>query len=202
MVKVVRRDSRLALQVSSVLLCGLLAAPVTATTVVAPTFEELVRQAEIVFEGEVIDTNARVSVEREGETITTDVYFRVSKVLKGSVGAVTVLEFLGGTVGDRTFRIDGIPTFARGDRDVIFAAPSLRLISPLVGLMHGRVRVVSDRATNQEVVRQFDGTPLRAIAALGSAERQPVFSSAPALALPAFEAAVLSEVARQNGRSR
>jgi hypothetical protein len=170
--------------------------------VVPPSFEQLVDQAEIIFEGEVIDTKARLSREPEGETIITDVYFRVRRVLKGTVGSVTVMEFLGGTVDDRTFSIDGMPSFARGDRDVIFASPSLRLVSPLVALMHGRVRIVTDQSTRQDLVQQFDGSPLRAVTAFGSAQAQPILSPTPAMSLPAFETAVVTEIARQRVKAQ
>src|SRR5258705_11618570 len=147
-------------KVALVAVCLLLPASPQATTVIAPSFEELVREADVVFEGEVIETRSRISVEGGAETIVTDVSFRVASVLKGTAGPVTVLEFLGGVVGDRGFKVDGVPTFARGDRDVIFAKTSQRLISPLVRVMHGRVRIVKAVPASQEFVRQFDGTPL------------------------------------------
>jgi hypothetical protein len=179
---------------------GLVAVRGEATTVVPPTFEELVAKAEIVFEGEVIDTRSRVSLEREGEAIFTDVYFRVVKVLKGTVGATTVLEFLGGTVGDRTFQIDGMPTFENGDRDVIFAAPSRRMVSPLVGFMHGRVRITHDIGMRQDLVRKFDGTPLRDVSLLGLSASQAALSLRPAMSLVNFESAVAAEMAIQKAK--
>jgi hypothetical protein len=170
---------------------------VDATTVVAPSFEELVAQADVVFEGEVIDTRSRISPERDGSPIVTDVYFRVARVLKGESSPSLVLQFLGGEVGDRGFKVDGVPTFAKGDRDVIFAATSTRLVSPIVGMMHGRVRITADGADRQDIVRQFDGTPLREVATFGSSTAQPLLSAKPAMSLARFESAVLSEVARQ-----
>jgi hypothetical protein len=195
--------SRAARKAVALALALLLLSPAAsfATTVIPPTFEELVRGAEVAFEGEVVDTRARFEDERDGRVIVTDVYFRVGKVLKGTVGAMTVMEFLGGTVGDLTYRIDGMPVFNKGDRDVIFAVTSRRLISPLVGLMHGRVRIARDLATNEDYVRRFDGTPLRSTSAMGSSEKQPIFSTTPAMSLSAFEAAVAMEVARP-GRVR
>jgi len=176
-----------------------------ATTVIAPTFEQLVAQADIVFEGEVIDTRVRIAAARDELPIVTDVYFRVARALKGSPAPTLVLQFLGGAIGDRRFTVDGVPTFARGDRDVIFAVTSAPLVSPLVGLMHGRVRITSDGAGQRDVVRAFDGTPLRAIDALGAQGRQPLLSARPAMTLAAFESAVAAEVARQDaarGRQR
>jgi len=169
-----------------------------ATTVLPPSFQELVGEADIVFEGEVIDTRSRATSFDGNEVIYTDVTFRVSRALKGRPGSVVSLQFLGGEVGDRGMKVYGIPTFARGDRDVIFAITSQPLISPLVRLMHGRVRVVRDGgAAAQESVRLSDGTPLRQVAAFGAITLQDALSQTPALSLTAFEAAVSAEVERQ-----
>jgi hypothetical protein len=67
--------------------------------------------------------------------------------------------------------------------------------------MHGRVRIARDLTTKEDYVRRFDGTPLRSLAAMGSGEKQPIFSTAPAMSLSAFEAAVAAAVARE-GRVR
>jgi len=180
---------------------GLVAvAPLRATTVIAPTFKELVAEADLVFEGQVLETKARMDAREGGAVIVTDVSFRVLKRLKGTSGDVVSLEFLGGTVGDRRYRIDGMPTFTRGDHDVLFAVTSQRLISPLVGMMHGRVRVAHDGTAPH--VRLFDGTPLRNVSVFGAKEPPARMSSEPAMSLTAFEAAVTSEIDRQSAEKR
>ena len=130
-----------------------------ATTVVAPTFETLVAQADAIVESEVIDTTARIVPQRDGAPVVTDVYFRVEKVLKGAPASTLLLQFLGGQVGDVGFRVDGVPSFSRGDRDVPFATTATPLVSPIVRMMHGRIRITADAATRQDIVRVFDGTP-------------------------------------------
>jgi hypothetical protein len=178
----------------------LLSASPRATTVIAPSFQELIAEAEIVFEGEVLDTRSRLTVEAGNETIVTDVSFRMIRALKGAPAPIVTLEFLGGVVGDHGYHVDGVPAFVRGDHDVIFAMTSQRFVSPLVRVMHGRVRIVKEGPGGQDIVRRFDGTPLRDVAALGVNERQPVLSQIPALSLPAFESAVATEVARQGAQ--
>ena len=181
-----------------VCVCLLLSAIPHATTVLPPSFQELVGEAEIVFEGDVVDTRSRATTYDGNEVIYTDVTFRVARTLKGQPGSVVSLQFLGGKVGDRGMKVYGMPTFARGDHDVIFAITSQPLISPLVRLMHGRVRVVRDGGTAaQESVRLYDGTPLRQVATFGAITRQDALSQTPALSLTAFEAAVSAEVERQ-----
>jgi hypothetical protein len=189
-------------RVASAAMCLLLASPARATTVIAPNFEELVREADVVFEGDAIETRSRVVIEGGAETIVTDVSFRVARLLKGTSGPVIVLEFLGGVVGDRGFKVDGLPTFATGDRDVIFANTSQRLISPLVRVMYGRIRIAKDGPAGQEYVRHFDGRPLREVASIGSAEKQAPLSPVAAMSLSAFESAIIAEVARQGAEPR
>ena len=174
-----------------------LSAGIHATTVVAPTFEALVAQADAIVESEVVDTTSRFVPQRDGAPIVTDVYFRVEKVLKGAPASTLILQFLGGEVGDLGFRVEGVPSFAKGDRDVLFAITVAPQVSPIVGMMHGRVCITADVATRRDIVRAFDGTPLRDLRVLGSTTNQGVLSGRPAMTLAAFESAVTGEVARQ-----
>jgi hypothetical protein len=173
-----------------------------ATTVVAPTFETLVAQADAIVQSEVVDTKARIVPQRDGAPIVTDVYFRIEKVLKGAPASTLILQFLGGQVGDLGFRVDGVPSFSRGDRDVLFAITAAPLVSPIVGMMHGRVRITADAATRQDIVRVFDGTPLRDVRVLGSTANHRPQNERPAMTLSAFESAVTSEVARQAAKGQ
>src|SRR6266511_3494385 len=136
-----------------------LAVPLRATTTVAPTFAELVSAAVTIVESEVLETRARYVSGRERTIIVTDVIVRVAQTFKGREQSSMVLTFHGGTVGDVTYRIDGMPTFAVGDRDVLFIQGE-EGISPLVGMMHGRVRAVTDPTTREVSMRRFDGRPL------------------------------------------
>lgn len=197
-----RRCRRFAIGFVLVLAVAAPPSSLLATTVIAPTFDELVRKAEVVFESEVIDSKSRFVADRNGSTIVTDVYFRVGRVLKGQVSPILILEFMGGTVGDRRFQLDGMPTFVVGDRDVLFATTSRRLASPLVAMMYGRVRIETDPSTKQQSVHKFDGTPLREASDVTFRNSQPVLSPIPSMSLAAFEDAVLREVSRQNGRVR
>jgi len=174
-----------------------LAAGARATTVVAPTFEELVAHADAIVESEVVDTTSRLVPQRDGAPIVTDVYFRVEKVLKGAPASTLILQFLGGQVGDVGFRVEGVPSFSKGDRDVLFAITAAPQVSPIVAMMHGRVRITADVARRQDIVRAFDWTPLRDLRVLGSTASQAALSGRPAMTLAAFEAAVVGEVARQ-----
>jgi hypothetical protein len=136
------------------------------TTVIPPTFDTLVSRAGTIFVGEVIDVRGEWESTPEGRSIITLVTFRVSDVWKGTVGPVTQLEFLGGTIGDVSMVVAGMPRFTLGQRDVLFVGTTARAISPLVGFMHGRMRVERD-GSGVERVRTFDGQPLGSVAHIG-----------------------------------
>jgi hypothetical protein len=142
------------------LICTLLMAGVArSTTVIPPTFESLVSSAKTIFVGEVMDVRAVWTPTPQGRAIKTYVTFRVEDVWKGSVGAVTQLEFLGGTIGETTMEVVGMPVFREGQRSVLFVSPEARAVSPLVGFWHGRMRVEKD-PNGIDRVRTSDGRSL------------------------------------------
>src|SRR5262245_1197429 len=70
------------------------------TVVIAPTFDELVARSETIFVGHAVDSRSELRTSSTGRAIFTHVTFNVERVLKGRLGPVTELTFLGGTVGD------------------------------------------------------------------------------------------------------
>src|SRR5262245_36200055 len=91
-----------------------------ATTVVPPTFDQLVRDAEFVFEGKVTSTKSQWEGEGSERNIFTYVTFDVEDALKGSLGATFTMKMLGGTVGGESAAVADGPKFKEGDRDVLF----------------------------------------------------------------------------------
>jgi len=141
------------------LICTLLmAGEARSTTVIPPTFESLVSRANTIFVGEVMDVRGVWEVTSQGRAIKTYVTFKVEEVWKGSSGAVTQLEFLGGTIGGTTMEVVGMPTFREGQRAVLFVSGE-RTVSPLVGFWHGRMRVEKD-PNGVDRVRTYDGRSL------------------------------------------
>jgi hypothetical protein len=147
------------------------------TTVIPPTFEALVSGASTIFVGEVMDQRAYWVNTPNGRAIRTQVVFRVEDVWKGSSGVVTQLDFLGGTLDGRTMEVVGMPTFTEGQRNVLFVA-SRRGISPLVGFMHGRMRVERD-FFGVDRVRTHDGRSLGGISEIGPMRANPLLSITP-----------------------
>ncbi len=148
------RDGRVALWLALTFSVAALAITARASTVEAPTLQQMVDRAERIFVGQVIGTRSY----RTGDSIHTDVTFRTSDVLKGAESAIVTLTFLGGTVDDVTLEVSGMPRFTVGEEQVIFSVDAARQVSPIIGMWHGRVRVSRDISGTARVLRN-DGTP-------------------------------------------
>src|SRR5439155_21956688 len=101
-------------------LIGIAFVRVPATTVITPTFDQLVQQAELIFQGTV--TNVHSVWEGEGAQRHIDTYatFQSGENVKGNAGSAYTIRILGGTVGDETMEVTDTPKFNVGDRDVLF----------------------------------------------------------------------------------
>ncbi len=173
------------------LVCTVAAAGVArSTTVIPPSFEALVAGANTIFVGEVMNIRSDWDTTPLGRVIMTFVTFRIEDVWKGNVGAVTQLAFLGGEIGDLGMKVHGMPTFRMGQRDVLFVGAEPRRISPLVGLMYGRMRVERDTASGIDRVRTHDGQALGSLAQIGPQRPAPSLASISPMRLSELESAV------------
>ena len=158
----------------------------TASTVDPPTLRQMVQRADRIFVGQVTAVRSYWT----GPSIHTDVTFRSTLAIKGSAGPVVMLTFLGGTVGDVTLEVTGMPQFEVGDEQVLFATDRLRQMSPLVGVWHGRVIVSRDPRTQTARVLRHDRTPFDRAAAV--TER--AAAASPTMIIPMTLDAFLDEV--------
>jgi hypothetical protein len=185
---------------AAVLLAALLTpGRATPTTVVALTFDEVLAGADEVFIGQVVDQRSVWEESRSGRLIVTLVTFRIERTLKGAPRIQAMLEFVGGTIGEDTMRVAGVPRFQIGDRDVLFLSGVVRPVSPVVGLMQGRFRIVRDPDRGVDTVLTFGGD---AVATLDDIGRPTVRRPGPrtSMTLDEFVARVAERVARQERR--
>lgn len=142
------------------LLFAAFAARLAATSVVPPTFDQLVGQADYVVRAVVKSVNSEWRIDGGSRHIITKVELDVREVITGTPPTPLVLEYLGGRVGDTEMKIEGAPNFFVGDEDILFVRGNGRQISPLVAIMHGQYLVQRDSQTGQERVLRSNGVPL------------------------------------------
>ena len=140
-----------------------------ATTVIPPSFDELVSRAEVIFQGTVTDVRSQWVGEGGQRHINSYVTFKVEDAIKGKPGAQITLQMLGGTVGSETMEVTDAPKFKVGDRDILFVENNGTQFVPLVGIMHGRFRVKKDEA-GRDAAFTNGGTPLSDVTQLGKNE--------------------------------
>jgi hypothetical protein len=177
------------------------------TTVVPPSFSDLVGKADAIYRGRVTAVEAR-KVERTdaaGEVIKTFVTVAVERVLKGAEKSEVVLEFLGGTVGDEKLAVAGMPKFKVGQREIVFVQKNGVQFCPLVAMMHGRYHVARDEAAGREFITRDNGVPLTDVAEVELPMHEipaqiraaaSATATAAALSPAAFEASIASQVRR------
>lgn len=174
----------------------LLAHSVAATTVVPPTFEFLVGQAEFVVRARVGGVRCEESQYNGQAVIHTYVTIDVLRALKGAPPQTMVLRVLGGSVGDRTLHVPGVPRFTPGETCLLFIENNGRQFCPLVAIMHGRYRIERRASDGVELVRRDNGAPLRSPADVSLPMGAPIPALAPgaAMTLVDFENAILNQL--------
>ena len=171
---------------------------VSASTVIPPTFDQLVQQAEVIFQGTV--TNVRSVWEGEGAQRHIDTYvtFQVQDNVKGNAGASYTIRMLGGTVGDETMEVTDTPKFNVGDRNILFVEHNYDQFVPLVGISHGRFQVQRDEQTGRDVVLNGEGEPVRDLAKVGREEES--VSAAEAISPDDLKSAVKSRLEHSDSK--
>lgn len=97
------------------------------------------------------------------QTLRTKVTFTVNQALKGDPGPAFTLVFLGGTVGEQSLTVEGVPQFQPGERYILFAeSPDKAVVCPILGLDQGALRVIHDQASNVDRVFRNWGQPVNA----------------------------------------
>src|SRR4029077_9499286 len=85
------------------------------TTVIPPTFGELVGRAQVIFQSVVTDVRSQWVGEGAKRCIVSFVTFKIEDAMKGNPGSTYTIRMLGGTVGDQTIEVTDGPKFKVGD---------------------------------------------------------------------------------------
>jgi hypothetical protein len=140
---------------AAVLLSSALSARAEAATVVPMTVQTLSENAGQVIGGEVVSVRSYWA--ENPRRIESEVTFQNVEYLKGKLAdSTTTFKLLvpGGKVGDWQMRISCAPTFAPGEKWVLFLLPTYRTF-PVVGLHEGAFRIESDA---EGVARVYDAS--------------------------------------------
>ncbi len=156
-------------------------------TVVETNFDRQIDRAEQIFRARVVAVTSGWSGEGANRHVATFVTFSVQESFRGGAAGEQTLEFFGGRVAGRTQRIPGMPEFQPGDVEFLFVRGNHRDLCPLVGVHHGRMRVVKNAADGRAQVFLHDGTPLTGLKQVGSSGEQAKPAQAAAGALTAEE---------------
>jgi hypothetical protein len=175
------------------MLCaGLAVASIRATTVIPPTFDQLVRDAELIFEGTVTGVRSEWAGQGAERNIVSYVTFNIEDAIKGAPGKTYTIRMLGGTIDGETAEVADAPRFKIGDRDILFVEHNGNQFVPLVGIMQGRFHVQKD-AGGRDIVTKDNGASLANVAKLGIDEKAAV--SGPALSAADFKSAIRQKLA-------
>jgi hypothetical protein len=165
------------------------------TTVIPPTFDDLISRAQVIFQGVVTDVRSQWAGEGAQRSIVSYVTFKVEDAVKGNPGGSYTIRMLGGTVGDQTMEVTDTPKFKVGNRDVLFVENNGSQFVPLVGIMHGRFRIQHDE-NGADVVMTNEGQPLSDVLQLGRDER--AAHAGKALSLAQFKSAIHDRLTHAN----
>lgn len=184
-------------KIRSILLASALAftlSSVEATTVIPPSFDQLVQQAELIFQGTVTDVHPQWVGEGGQRHIESYITFKIEDAVKGKPGQTYTVRMFGGTVGDQGMAVSDAPKFEVGDRDILFVENNGTQIIPLVGIMYGRFHVKKDE-TGNEVVTQNEGRPVKDVARLNREMDSAVEETGePTMTAAAFKAAIRTKL--------
>jgi len=131
--------------------------PSSAHTFRDKNFDALVMEADQILVGTVASAVGR---KLPNGAIVTDIALSGVETMKGPAVSETVLTVLGGTVGEETLELTGLPTFELTARYLIFLKDDGRAIFPVVGGDHGLFHVEKDHASGEDIVLDAYGRPL------------------------------------------
>ncbi len=170
--------------------------PARAMVVAQRDFADLVARAEQVVVGTV--TEVREADDPAGAPAT---YVTLSdlRVVKGDARDTLTLRFYGGSSGSVAVRIPDMPTFAVGERAVLFVAGNGRDVCPLVGVWQGRFRVRFDATRGADVVETDDRAPVLGVAGRKLLRGARTTDAAAAVSLDDFLGLINAELAAPTG---
>ena len=131
-----------------------------ATTVIAPSFDSLVKQSDVVVRGTVQSVESEWRIAGGKKFIASKVRVDVHETISGVTPSPLILQMVGGKIGDESLTIEGAPQFEVGKEYILFVRDNGKAFYPLVGIMHGQYPVKTDEKSGRRFVARCNGAPL------------------------------------------
>ena len=136
---------------------------VSASTVKQVSFDELIEQSELVFEGNVVSAESRWNNSKK--LIKTFITFEITEVISGDYQSDTLeLSFIGGKIGDSYVEAQGLRQPKVGEKGIYFIQSTTQaMANPLVGWSQGQFLLEQD-STGNEIVMTDSHQPVIGLA--------------------------------------
>src|ERR1051326_6925003 len=143
---------------------GVFVPPLSATSIVPMSVEELAARAQLVVEGRALEQWSQWDTSEH--LIYTYTRFAVTQRLKGEAADSIVVRQMGGTAGGYTQIVSGVRHWQAGDEAVLFLRPSVANDGSLavVGLVQGNFRITR---AGDGVVTASNGVPAVSMSTAG-----------------------------------
>src|SRR5262245_32115657 len=136
-----------------------LSIPARATTVERLNLDGLVKKSNRIVVGK--GRSSRTYWSSNGKVILTSYTIDVQETIKGTAVRTVEHTTIGGTIGDLTLHVSGMPVFDKDENAVVFVEKT-GLFSTVVGLGQGKFTVVNGEVSNNISGLEFpDGGPSR-----------------------------------------
>lgn len=146
----------------------LLAAPSSATTLLRLTVEEMSVQAEMIVVGEVTEVQSQWNAART--MIYTYVTVDVAQCIAGACGDTVKIKQRGGSVGQWSLPIPGMPKFVAGQKVLLFLEKDPEGVpgyAYVLGMCQGMFVITKDAKEGKDVAVQQGGAALADVGADG-----------------------------------
>lgn len=174
--------------------CVLVAWPAGASTFLAMSQEEMVKQADAVVVGKVLQVSS--FRDPSGAVILSEATIEVERTVFGEASGAVVVRTFGGTVDGYTVEAEGFPKFRNGDRVLVYLSDEVGGISQVVGYRLGEYKVLRDREGEDVAVPTLE-RGVRLLAADGTPAPRPR-----AMRLEALEDQIRATALRVRPRNR
>lgn len=156
------------------LLLALVASLANSTTLLSMDIDRVAQDAEFIFEGEVMLTEARQ--DSGSGIISTYVTFTIIDVVKGDYDAESIeLKFMGGVFNGRIVEVSGLTIPEPGEKGIYFVESTSRdLVNPLLGWSQGHFIIKDDNGERRiSTVDDIPVTDVQAVAAIPPSIKKP-----------------------------